>query len=204
MKRLSSAEADRTARRIFDCGAKHVFEVRNSILSSALARVACEPWLAVEIAAAVDSGDPSILPKGWGLFVEYGRMDISVLPLGKDRPPPKSPEGLFIELKLLTALENFGAQKNSLEKDHKKLGEIGSKHSYEVTLMFDVEEPKDPACRWKRSVRKVPPNLEHAFAEVQVACPFLEHMKQWGPVSLEHDWCKGAARLDLWKHRFAG
>ena len=203
MTRLSSAEADRAARSIVNCGAKLVFGERRNALSSALARVACEPWLAVEIAAAVDAGDPSILPDGWGLFVEYGRMDLSVLPLGEERPPAKSPEGLFIELKLLTALENFGAQKKSLEKDHEKLKAIGSRHSYEVTLLFDVEEPIVPTCRWKRPVRGKPKSLEQAFLEVQGASLFLEHMNLWGPVPLEHAWCRGAARLDLWKHRFS-
>ena len=201
MTQLTGPEADDIASGIIGCGAEHIFGVRKRALASALARVACEPWLAVEIAAAVDSNAPSLLPDGWGLFVEYGRMDISVLPLGEGKPDPKDPDGLFIELKLLTALEGFGAQKRSLEKDHEKLRAIRSEHSYEATLIFDVMEWIAPACRWKLPKRKKPKSLEEAFAEVEKYCSFFEHMQRWGPVALDHDWYKGSARLDLWRHR---
>ena len=197
MARLTSITAAELAESIMEVGAKSVFGDRKSVLETALARVACELWLAIEIAAQAEAA--GVTPDGAGIFIEQGKMDLSILPLGERKPDPKDPGGLFIELKLLAPVENFYDQLGQLRGDHDKLANARVKHAFEATLMFDVF-PSSAACRWTRPVRAEVLTLDEAFAKVVNSCPFLTHLRCWGPEPLEHDWYHGTARLDLWRH----
>ena len=194
-----AVEPDQAAVRLFEGLAAHLAGEAKSRLESALARVACEPWLTVEAAHAADRH--GAVPEGWAVFLERPhKVDLSLVPDGEALANRIVPNGLYFEFKLVWTAGSLKTYCDGLRRDHEKLRNLGVRNGFEVTLAFIGRE----RCRawWCQYPKRAQVwTLDEANQQIRAGSSGLDHVTSAEPLELHHDWYDATAGLDLWRHR---